>query len=83
MITRIIFGIFIIIGGYLIVWKSDWIVGNLGNVGWAEEHLGTEGGSRLFYKLLGLAVIFLGFFVATGIWNDLMNAFAGLIGLGK
>lgn len=80
---KIFLGILIVFGGYLIVWKSEWFLRNFGPIPWAEEHFGPEGGSRLFYKLLGIAVIFLGIFVMTGIWNDLLNVFAGLIGLGR
>ncbi|MGB9609217.1 MAG: hypothetical protein ACPL3E_02465 [Minisyncoccia bacterium] len=78
---RVLIGIGIVIGGYLVVWKSDWFLGNFGQVDWAEKHLGLEGGSRLFYKLIGICLIFLGFFVISGIWYDLLNAFIGLFGL--
>lgn len=76
--VRIFIGILIVIGGFMITWKSEWILMNLGRVEWAERHLGTEGGSRLFYKLVGVGFIFLGFFVITGIWYDLLNAFVSL-----
>lgn len=78
---RWLIGIFLIIAGGIIVWKSEWIYRNLGEVSWAEQRLGTEGGSRLFYKLMGLAVIFLGFFVISGIWELLLGGFARLLGL--
>lgn len=78
---RVLIGILITIGGFIIVWKSENILRTFGYVAWAEEHLGTEGGSRLFYKLIGIAFIFLGFFVISGIWYDLLNAFVGLFGL--
>jgi hypothetical protein len=78
---RVLIGIGIVLGGFMIVWKSEWILRNFGRVDWAEEHLAIQGGSRLFYKLIGLAFILLGFFVISGIWYDLLNAFASLIGL--
>lgn len=78
---NVLIGILIVIGGFMIVWKSEWLLNNLGRVEWAEQHLSFEGGSRLFYKLIGIAFIFLGFFVMTGIWNDLLNAFVSLLGI--
>jgi len=53
--------------GFVIVWKSEWILQNFGTVAWAEAKLGTEGGTRIFYKLIGLAVIFLAILYMTGL----------------
>jgi len=61
------FGVIII--GFLMVLKSEWLYQNVGRVEWAERHLGTEGGSRLFYKLLGIAAILLTFFA----WTDILG----------
>ena len=68
---KFILGIIITGIGYLVVWKSEWILTNFGGVGFAEKHLSTEGGSRLFYKLIGFILIIIGILVAT----DLMNNF--------
>jgi hypothetical protein len=76
---RILLGFLIVIVGYIIVWKADWFLKNVGYVEWAEEHL-TEG-SYLFYKLIGICVILLGIFFITGIWYDLLNSFLKLLGL--
>ncbi len=78
---RYLIGLLLVMAGAVIVWKSEWIYRNFGEVAWAEKHLGTEGGTRLFYKLLGLAVIFLGFFVISGIWELLLGGFVRLLGL--
>ncbi|MFH0853819.1 MAG: hypothetical protein V1853_05470 [bacterium] len=48
----------IIIGAFLVI-KTDIVMSWFGRVGFAEKHFSTEGGSRLFYKLLGLVMIFL------------------------
>ena len=71
-------GILITFIGFVIVWKSEWLLSNLGHIEWAEEHLSHEGGSRLFYKLLGVLAVFMGLFVITGIWADILNAIAGI-----
>ncbi len=68
---NILLGLFIVGIGFLCVWKADWIVNNFGRVPWAEEHLGTEGGSRIFWKLLGILIIILGFGITTGLWQPL------------
>ena len=78
---RILIGILIVVAGAIITTKANWIYENLGGVAWAEEHLGTEGGSRLFYKLLGILIIFLGFLVISGLWYDLLNSIAGIFGI--
>lgn len=67
--------------GSVIVIKSEAVYSFFGPVQWAENKIGSEGGSRLFYKLIGILIIFLGFSVATGLWFDILNGFARMIGL--
>ena len=65
--------------GFLIIWKSEWLYQNFGTVAWAEEHLGTEGGSRLFYKLFGLIIIFISFLGVRGLLGGMiLGIFGGL-----
>ena len=68
-------GLLIATAGFLLVWKSEWIINNLGRIPWAEQHLGSEGGSRLMYKLIGIIIIMAGFLQAT----NLGDAFLGWI----
>lgn len=63
---RYLLGIIAIGIGFVIIWKSEWFLVQFGRIPWAEEHLGAEGGTRLFYKLIGLAVIFLAFLYMGG-----------------
>ena len=58
--------------GALLVLKSDWIVSVFGRVPWAETHLGSEGGTRIFWKLVGIAIIFLAFFYYTDILQNIL-----------
>jgi hypothetical protein len=58
-------GIILIGVGFIIIWKSDWLMENIGRIDWAEQHLGMDGGTRLFYKLIGVAII-LGAFLLMG-----------------
>ena len=63
--------------GVLLVLKSEWFFENFGSSSWAEEHLGTSGGSRLMYKLIGLAFIFIGFFVITNLFEGFLVGTVG------
>ncbi|MDA2922770.1 hypothetical protein MYX07_05920 [Patescibacteria group bacterium AH-259-L07] len=75
---KIILGLLIIGAGFMITYKSEWLLHNLGRVQWAEAHLGLEGGTRLFYRLIGIGIIFLGIFIITDIWSDLLGGFVKL-----
>jgi len=76
MIARIIIGSIVALIGAAMVMKSEWILDNFGRSQWAEEHLG--GGSRLLYKLIGLAIIFIGFSIITNLIGNMLEWFAGL-----
>lgn len=70
--------------GALIVIKSEKLYTSLGPVQWAEQHLGSEGGSRLFYKLVGIAIIFLAFFYISGILESIaIGVFGRLFGISR
>jgi hypothetical protein len=70
---QIFVGIIGIVFGFVLIWKSNWIVENLGRVSWAEQHLGTEGGTRLLYKLIGLLIIFFSFMLMFGILGGIIT----------
>lgn len=69
---RIILGFIGIIIGFLIIWRSEWIFQQFGRVDWAEEHL--SGGSRVFYKLVGLGVILISFIYMGGFLEGIILA---------
>ena len=52
--------------GALLVIKSEWVYSFMGPIDWAEEHLGTEGGTRIFIKLIGIIIILGTFLWVTG-----------------
>ena len=59
---------FILVGvGALLVVKTEWITDFTGPIDWAEQHLGSEGGTRIFIKLLGVLLILGAFLGVTGI----------------
>ncbi len=74
MITRILLGLGIILVGYLMCAKTNWWLDILGPVAWAERHF-VSGGSRLFYKLLGIVVIVIGIIVLTNLYDILIGGF--------
>ena len=71
---QIIIGIVGIIVGTMMVAKSEWLLSAFGRVNWAEPHLGTEGGTRIFYKLLGLITIFVSLLIMTGMVEGVLIA---------
>lgn len=73
---RILAGIAIAGAGVFMVIRTRNILDFFGPFDWAEAKLGN-GGSNLFYKLVGVVVIFLGFMVATDLWNAFLNATLG------
>ncbi|MFH1171245.1 MAG: hypothetical protein V1778_01750 [bacterium] len=75
MIGQIFFGLLLVVIGYFLAWKANAFLANFGRIAWFEQHLGTEGGSRTFYKLLGIVTIILGFMYATGMLQSLLRTF--------
>jgi len=71
---RFFLGLVFIAIGFLLIWKADWIVNNFGHIDWAERHLGTEGGTRLLWKLIGLGVIFLAMLYMFGMIEGIIGA---------
>ena len=74
---RTLLGLAVMAVGFLMVWKTEYLMSWFGSVSWAEEHLGT-GQSRFFYKLLGILVAFIGIFIVSNFISDILNAFANL-----
>lgn len=70
-------GLLFIAVGIWMVMKTEWILQNVGSNAWAEANLGTNGGSRLLYKLIGMALIFIGFVVVTNMYEGFMMAIFG------
>jgi hypothetical protein len=70
---RFVIGLLLLALGISMVLKSEQFFQTFGRVNWAEEHLGYSGGSRLFYKLLGILLCFMGIIAAT----DLLDQFIG------
>ena len=66
-----------IVIGVLLIIKTEWFVQNFGTNAWAEEKLGSSGGTRLLCKLIGIAFILFG---ALAVTNLLQNFLLGTLG---
>ena len=77
MIGRIIIGFLIAAAGFVLVWKTEWFQQNFGSIQWAEAKMGSMGGSRAMYKIIGLVAIITGLLMIT---NMHKTAFVGLFG---
>ena len=73
-IVRIPLGLIVAGLGFLIVWKTEVVFGWVGPIDWAERKMGT----RLFLKLIGVLVAFVGIFIATNIISDILGGFASI-----
>lgn len=63
---RFVAGIIMIAFGVFLIVKTDWMISGFGRIAWAEEKLGSEGGTRVFYKIIGMAIIVLAFMIMSG-----------------
>ncbi|MBI5793737.1 hypothetical protein HZA87_01445 [Candidatus Uhrbacteria bacterium] len=72
---RVPLGLIIMVIGFLIVWKTEKFFTWFGEIPFAEKTFGA-GGSRFFYKLIGVLVAFIGIFVATNIISDILGSLA-------
>ena len=70
---NIFLGLILAAVGALITIKSEAMLNMFGRVGFFEKYLGTEGGSRLGYKLLGILLFFIGIMIATNVIGDFMS----------
>lgn len=71
----------IVIGAFLVI-KTEWFIENFGASSWAEEHMGTSGGTRLLYKLIGLGMILISFLGITGLLGGIiLSIFGPLFGV--
>ena len=72
----------VIISGFLLVRYSNWLVNNFGYIDSAEHYLGTYGGTRLMWKLIGVLFIVGALLVISGIMNNILISIFGRLGTG-
>lgn len=74
---KFLWGGLAILAGIVLVIKTEWFIQNFGSSAWAEAKLGTSGGTRLMYKLIGIALIFGAFLGTTGLLGKIILSFFG------
>jgi len=73
----------LIVGAGIVI-KSEAMLNAFGRIGFFERYLGYEGGSRLGYKLIGLAAIFIGTLIMTNMIHSFLTwLLSPLINAGK
>jgi len=73
----IIGGIIAIAIGFFMAWKAYAIFKMLGRVDWAERHLQSFGGTAGMIRLIGIALIIIGFLYMSGACNYIINEYLG------
>ena len=71
--VKYIVGIIGIIFGTLMVMKSESFLRFFGKIDWAERHLGLDGGTNLFYKLIGIGIIVISFMLMSGMLGSIFG----------
>jgi|GEM_PF-933718 len=59
--------------GVLMVWKTEGFLSFTGRIDFAEKYLGTEGGTRIFLKLLGVVVIIVSWMIAFNVGEIILR----------
>ena len=72
-------GIILSAVGILMTIKTEPIYQFTGASRWAEEYMGTAGGTRLLIKIIGIVFIFFGFATMTGLVNGILYSIVRLI----
>ncbi len=73
-----------IAAGVAVVIKTEAVLSFFGPIGFFEKYLGTEGGSRLGWKIIGLILLFFGFLIFFGLIDGFMMwLLSPLLGAGK
>jgi hypothetical protein len=79
IIGRIILGLIVAVVGAIVTIKSEWIFKNFGPIPSAEKYLGTEGGSRLAYQLIGIAISIVGFLIMSGLIGAVLTSLSKIL----
>ena len=72
MISRILIGLAIAALGLAMTLKTQWFLSMIGRIQFAEKYCGG-GGTRFFYKLLGVGITLIGLIVITDLWENFIT----------
>ncbi len=76
LFLRILIGLLLAAVGAVMVIKTRVFTDFFGQSTWADSKFGG-GGTNLLYKVIGLVVAFIGFMVATNLWEAFLTATVG------
>ncbi len=77
MFGQIFLGLIGIGIGILLVLKTETLLEFTGRISWVEEHFRGFGGTRMFYKLLGVLIVFISLMYMTGMLQNVIVAMFG------
>jgi uncharacterized membrane protein YkgB len=76
-IKHFILGLIISTVSFILLIRNEWLINQTGTWDWAERHLGSEGGTRLFLKLISIFGMIIGFLVMTGMYQQFLRWLIG------
>lgn len=68
-----IIGLVVMGVGFLFIAKTEWFLSSFGRIGFFEQYLGVNGGSRLGYKLIGIVGMIIGFMIFTDMIGNFLE----------
>jgi len=74
---RYVFGLLGIAFGILMTIKSEWSLNIIGKIASVEKYLGSFGGSRLFYQMLGVLIVAISTLYMIGALGGILEAIIG------
>lgn len=70
---NILLGLIIIIVGFLITWKAEWMYQSWGTIPFFEKYFHSSGGGRFGYRIIGILIIFVGIMTLTGLHRGILE----------
>jgi hypothetical protein len=74
---RILLGLIITAVGAIVTIKADWFYRNFGTIPMFDKYLGSEGGGRLGYKLIGIGIALIGMMLMTNLLGIFIQSTIG------
>lgn len=75
---RFFIGVILVLGGFIITWKSEWLFQNFGTIPFFEKFFHSSGGGRFGYKIIGILFLFAGILAITNLHAAILTKFAQL-----
>ncbi len=69
---KYVYSFLVILAGFLLVRYSSWIVKNFGHIKSAEHYLGSYGGTRFVWKIIGILFIIGALLTISGLMNNIL-----------